>query len=77
MSDRTTINVSKEARDVAREAKRDGETWGDYLRRCADVDTASTPGDMDAEALANELARRLDYAELANMTAEELEARLR
>lgn len=41
-----------------------------------DVDAGINP-DVDVEALANELARRLDYAELANMTAEELEARLR
>lgn len=33
----TRIPVTAEARDIAREAKRDGETWDEYIRRCADA----------------------------------------
>ena len=34
--DYTAIRVSKEAREAAESAKRDGETWDDYIRRCTD-----------------------------------------
>lgn len=34
----TRVPVSADAIDIARDAKRDGETWGDYLLRCADAD---------------------------------------
>ena len=34
----TTIRVPQGAADEARDAKRNSETWGDYLRRCADSD---------------------------------------
>jgi len=33
----TTIRVPQGAADEARDAKRNSETWGDYLRRCADT----------------------------------------
>jgi len=38
MSERTTINVSKEAHRKAQKAKEDGETWSDYLLRSTDVE---------------------------------------
>jgi len=34
----TTIRVPQGAADEARDAKRNSETWGDYLRRCAESD---------------------------------------
>jgi len=34
----TTIRVPQGAADEARDAKHHKETWGDYLRRCADSD---------------------------------------
>ena len=37
MTDYTTIRVSKEAKEAAQEAKRDGETWNEYLQRCTDT----------------------------------------
>lgn len=30
------IRVSEDAKDAAAEAKRDDETWNDYVRRCAE-----------------------------------------
>jgi len=33
----TTIRVPQGAADEARDAKHHKETWGDYLRRCADT----------------------------------------
>ena len=37
MTDYTTIRVSKEAKESAQEAKKDGETWNDYIQRCTDT----------------------------------------
>ena len=37
MTEYTTIRVSKEAKEAAQEAKRDGETWNEYLQRCTDT----------------------------------------
>ena len=37
MTDYTTIRVSKAAKESAQEAKRDGETWNEYLQRCTDT----------------------------------------
>lgn len=48
MTEWTTLRVPQDAADIAREAKRDGETWGDYLRRCADAEPVveMTEGDV-------------------------------
>ena len=32
--DYTAIRVSKTAREAAEKAKRDGETWDEYIQRC-------------------------------------------
>ena len=37
MTDYTTIRVSKDAKAEAQEAKRDGETWNEYLQRCTET----------------------------------------
>lgn len=37
MTEYTTIRVSKDAKEAAQEAKRDGETWNEYLQRCTDT----------------------------------------
>ena len=37
MTDYTTIRVSKDAKAQAQEAKRDGETWNEYLQRCTET----------------------------------------
>jgi predicted CopG family antitoxin len=63
MSDRTTINVSKEAHRKAKSAKRDDESWSDYILRCigSDADTSLSAGaDMDTEAVADAIRAELD-----------------
>jgi hypothetical protein len=40
MVDYDTIRAPADAVDAAREAKREGETWGDFLLRCADADVS-------------------------------------
>ena len=37
MTEYTTIRVSKAAKESAQEAKREAETWNDYLQRCTDT----------------------------------------
>jgi len=36
MTDYTTIRVSQDAKAEAQQAKRDNETWNDYIQRCTD-----------------------------------------
>jgi hypothetical protein len=36
MTDYTTIRVSQDAKAAAQEAKREQETWNDYIQRCTD-----------------------------------------
>lgn len=50
MADYKTMRVPEAAWEAARDAKQDGETWGEYLQRCADVDTASTAAPEVVEA---------------------------
>jgi hypothetical protein len=38
MTDYETIRAPEEAVQAAREAKREDETWGDFLLRCTDAD---------------------------------------
>ena len=42
MTEYTTIRVSKAAKESAQEAKRDGETWNDYIQRCTDTPPSVT-----------------------------------
>lgn len=58
MSERTTINVSKDAHRKASEAKRDDESWSDYIQRCADTN----PNQLDPDALED----ALDQISMAN-----------
>lgn len=66
----TTIRVPQGAADEARDAKRNSETWGDYLRRCADtnpevrefVDVQAVLEDRPTQSVADVL-NRLDDLE--------------
>jgi len=66
----TTIRVPQGAADEARDAKRNSETWGDYLRRCAEsdpevrefVDVQDVLEDRPAQSVADVL-NRLDDLE--------------
>ena len=42
MTDYTTIRLSKAAKESAQKAKRDGETWNDYLQRCTNTPPSVT-----------------------------------
>lgn len=57
MTNRTTINVEKEAHRKAQEAKKDGETWSDYLLRSTDKD-AVEKRDMDLDELEDRIVVR-------------------
>ena len=69
MTDRTTINVSKEAHRKAQEAKEDDETWSDYLLRSTDEDAV----EMETEPVAKV---EVDGDDLRETIAEEMEKRL-
>ena len=65
----TRIPVTEEGRDIARKAKRDDETWDDYIKRCADNPpedtTDATP--TDPEAIAAEFRRAFPYEDIDEM----------
>lgn len=60
MTDRTTINVTKEAHQAAKAAKEDDENWSEYLRRC--IDNPPTNPAVDGEAIAEELKNEISMA---------------
>lgn len=55
----TRIPVTAEGRDIAREAKRDGETWDEYIRRCAEEPPEVTEH-VDATELVDAIAAEAD-----------------
>lgn len=75
MTDYKTLRVPEDAYDAARDSKRDAETWGDFLQRCADerpairefidaddVSTGAESVTLDADErrkIAEEVASRL------------------
>ena len=75
----TTIRVSKDAKAEAQEAKRDGETWNEYLQRCTE-----TPPNVQEFVPVDEVVGRevpkttvqLEATEYSKI-ADELEGRLR
>ena len=86
--DYTAIRISKDAREAAEAAKRDGETWDDYIRRCTDnppemrefVESHNCDGvtsGVNSSEIAREVSRQLDYAQLAGKVGDEIEGRLR
>jgi hypothetical protein len=42
MTEYTTIRVSEAAKAAAQDAKRDDETWNDYIQRCTDTPPNTT-----------------------------------
>lgn len=61
MTEYKTMRVPVAAWESARDAKRESETWGEYLQRCADVDTASTdaPEVVEPSVDTDEIARKV------------------
>jgi len=70
MTEHTTIRVTKDAKEAADEAKKENETWNEYIQRC----TKNKPEIV--EFVEAEHAG-VDYTELSNQVAEEVERRLR
>jgi len=71
MTDYTTIRVTKDAIDKAREAKHDDETWNEYIQRC----TEQPPEIVEyVEASSNDTTTDIDidYTHLADKVAREV-----
>ena len=65
MTDYTTIRVSKAAKELAQEAKRDGETWNDYLQRCTDTPPSVTEFVPIEDVVGREVpSAQIDYVEI-------------
>jgi len=80
MTDYTTIRVTKDAMDKAKDAKHDNETWNEYIQRCTEQPPKIQEFvDADESELANAVAAQLqlDLAQLSERTADEVERRLR
>ncbi|AFH22490.1 hypothetical protein OSG_eHP27_00190 [environmental Halophage eHP-27] len=78
MTDYKTMRVPEDAWQDAKDAKRDGETWGEYLQRCADVegdattnagvstsDVATAEDIKDLSVLVEQLGHRVERVEEA------------
>lgn len=73
MTDRTTINVSKEAHRAASKAKSEEETWGEYLLRCADANPGT---DLDTEKIVEEIKQDLSMMPEPGVDEEQLVQRI-
>lgn len=61
MTEYKTMRVPVDAWNAAQEARKDNETWGDYLRRCADEPTLNMSEDE---------VRRIARAEIRDTVVE-------
>ena len=65
MTEYTTIRVSKAAKESAQEAKRDGETWNDYIQRCTDTPPSVTEFVPVEDVVGREVpSAHIDYVEI-------------
>ena len=65
MTDYTTIRVSKAAKESAQEAKRNGETWNDYIQRCTDTPPSVTEFVPIEDVVGREVpSAQIDYVEI-------------
>ena len=65
MTEYTTIRVSKAAKESAQEAKRDGETWNDYIQRCTDTPPSVTEFVPVEDVVGREVpSAQIDYVEI-------------
>lgn len=58
MSDHQRIPVRPDAYEAAKEAKRDDETWSEYVLRCADADVPRKWTRDEIESMIDEYARQ-------------------
>jgi len=78
-TDRTTVNVSKDAHAAAKADKRDDESWSDWFERKAQANTGSDGVEMNidhdaAEDIQAELEKREVTQDDINSLMESLEA---
>jgi hypothetical protein len=66
--------INGESPDVSKDAEVDYERLGSILEDRLGVDTSGASG---PEAIAREVSRQLDYAQLASQVGDEVEERLR
>lgn len=67
MSDRTTINVTKEAHRKASEAKTADESWSDYITRCINEpnpEESEPINEVDRSEVADELEALRDMVSM-------------
>ena len=65
MTEYTTIRVSKAAKESAQEAKKDGETWNDYLQRCTDTPPSVTEFVPVEDVVGRDVPQsKIDYVEI-------------
>ncbi len=78
--DYTTIRVPRADKETAAAAKRDGETWGEYLQRCTDnapEETRVIPADeieAQIQTLQDTAFDHVDRLGKIEQTLEELQA---
>jgi len=78
MTDYKTLRVPEDAYDIAKESKREKETWGEFLQRCSDnppeirefVEAGESPDDLRAGLVSSDidpdkLSEQLDVIESA------------
>jgi len=70
MTEHTTIRVTKDAKEAADKAKKENETWNEYIQRC----TENSPEIVEFVEAEHS---GIDYTELANQVGDEVERRLR
>lgn len=86
MGERTTLNVTKEAHQRAKEAKGENETWSEYITRCIDEGPEPNPG-VDTSEIVEQMRDQLSMAsdpgvdeeqivEEINKRLDDLEARM-
>ena len=65
MTDYTTIRVSEDAKAQAQEAKREEETWNDYIQRCTDTPPSVTEFVPVEDVVGREVpSAQIDYVEI-------------
>lgn len=78
----TSISVQEDTRDRLDDLRGDKyRSWDVFLNELADAYEAGAGsggglGSVDVDELASAVAGRIDYAELSNRTAEEIEGRM-
>jgi len=72
MTDYTTIRVSEDAKAQAQEAKREEETWNDYIQRCTEE-----PPEVREFVEAEPLLEGQDVSKGASIDYAEIESRVK